>query len=137
MEMQISFPGGLAVDAHFHGFTIPTDQPTHVGGGGSAPTPFDLFLVSIGTCAGLFALRFCQQRGIDTAGLGVSLEEQRAEDHGLVSTLRLQLRLPDGFPDKYRDAIVRAVDQCTVKRHILKPPVFEVTVADALAPAPA
>ena len=133
MHMEMSFPGGLAVDAHYHGFTIPTDQPAHAGGGGSAPTPFDLFLVSIGTCAGLFALRFCQQRGIDTTGLGVSLDGEREEEHGLVSVLRLELRLPDEFPAKYRDAIVRAVEQCTVKRHILHPPVFEVTVAETPA----
>jgi len=136
MNMEISFPGGLAVDAHYHGFIIPTDQPAHAGGTGSAPAPFDLFLASIGTCAGLFALRFCQQRGIDTTGLGVSLAGEREEDHGLVSILRLEVRLPDAFPEKYRAAIVHAVEQCTVKRHILHPPVFEVTVADALALSP-
>jgi putative redox protein len=136
MNMEITFPGGLAVDAHYHGFTIPTDQPARAGGAGSAPAPFDLFLASIGTCAGLFALRFCQQRGIDTTGLGVSLAGEREEDHGLVSILRLELRLPEAFPAKYRDAIVHAVEQCTVKRHILHPPVFEVNVADVLALSP-
>jgi putative redox protein len=131
--MEMSFPGGLAVDAHYHDFTIPTDQPVHAGGGGSAPTPFDLFLASIGTCAGLFALRFCHQRGIDTTGLAVSLDGERGEEHGLVAVLRLELRLPDEFPAKYRDAIVRAAEQCTVKRHLLHPPVFEVTVAHTQA----
>ena len=137
MNIEMTFPGGLAVDAHVHGFTIPTDQPVRSGGAGSAPAPFDLFLASIGTCAGLFALRFCQQRGIDTTGLGVSLAGEREEEHGMVSTLRLELRLPDGFPEKYRDAIVRAVEQCTVKRHILHPPVFVVTAAPVgeLSPA--
>jgi putative redox protein len=133
MNMRISFPGGLAVDAHYRDFVIPTDQPAHVGGAGSAPTPFDLFLASIGTCAGLFALRFCQQRGIDTTGLAVALTGEREEEHGLVSILRVELQLPEAFPEKYREAIVRAVDQCTVKRHILHPPVFEVTLADAMA----
>jgi ribosomal protein S12 methylthiotransferase accessory factor len=137
MKMEIAFPGGLAVDAHYHGFTIPTDQPVKAGGAGTAPAPFDLFLASIGTCAGLYALRFCQQRGIDTAGLGVTLTGERDDDHGFVSALRLELRLPDEFPEKYRDAIVRAVDQCTVKRHILHPPVFTVTVATAAEAVPA
>jgi ribosomal protein S12 methylthiotransferase accessory factor len=133
MHMEMSFPGGLAVDAHYRGFTIPTDQPVGSGGRGVAPSPFDLFLASIGTCAGFFALRFCQQRGIDTTGLTVSMDGEREEEHGLVSVLRIELGLPDGFPDKYRAAIAHAVEQCSVKRHILHPPVFEVTVVDAPA----
>jgi ribosomal protein S12 methylthiotransferase accessory factor len=136
MKIEIGFPGGLAVDAHFRGFTIPTDQPVKSGGRDSAPSPFDLFLASIGTCAGLFALRFCQQRDIDTTGLAVTLTGERDEEHGLFSVLHVELRLPEAFPEKYRDAIVRAVDQCTVKRHILHPPVFVVTATEAVA-APA
>ena len=111
MLMEITFPGAMAVDAHYGGFTIRTDQPVKVGGSGSAPSPFDLFLASIGTCAGLFALRFCQQRGLDTTGLAVTLVGERGEEHGLMSLLRVEIRLPEAFPDKYRQAIVRAVEQ--------------------------
>lgn len=134
MNMEITFPGGLGVNAAFKGFTVPTDQPAEQGGGGSAPAPFDLFLASIGTCAGLYAVRFCQQRGIDTEGLGLTLATERDPEGKRIAAVRLELRLPDGFPEKYRDAVVRAVDQCAVKRHIVEPPRFEVTtVVPALA----
>lgn len=135
MKMEMSFPGGLKVDAQYRGFTLHTDQSIQSGGNGSAPSPFDLFLASIGTCAGLFALRFCQQRGIDSRDLAVTLTGEREEEHGPISRLIVDIRLPEQFPEKYREAIVRAVDQCTVKRHILNPPVFEVTVTDALVPS--
>ena len=62
MEMMIDFPGGSRVDAHFGGFTVATDQPPAA----SAPTPFATFLASIGTCAGIYVLGFCQQRGLPT-----------------------------------------------------------------------
>lgn len=126
--MEVTFPGGLAVEARVGGHTVRTDQPVKSGGEGSAPSPFDLFLASIATCAGFYALRFCQQRGIATAGLGVSLEPERDEERGRFATLRLRLRLPPGFPEKYHQAILRAVDQCTVKRHIVEPPEFDVRV---------
>lgn len=132
VRMEIRFPGGLAVDAAYDGFVIPTDQPVDAGGSGSAPAPFDLFLASIGTCAGLYALRFCEQRGIGIDGLAVTLTGE-SKEHDRVSLLRLEIRLPEGFPDKYRKAIVRAVDQCKVKRHILNPPLFEVSVTDSPA----
>ena len=56
MEMKVYFPGGKRVYADYGGFTIETDQPARGGGDDSAPAPFDLFLASIGTCAGIFAL---------------------------------------------------------------------------------
>jgi putative redox protein len=135
--MEIRFPGGLEVEAVHEGFSILTDQPVAQGGAGSAPTPFDLFLASVGTCAGLYALRFCQQRNLDAEGLSLSLKVERDPAGKNVERIRIEVRLPVAFPEKYREAIVRAVDQCKVKRHILEPPRFEVeTVRAAFAPPP-
>jgi ribosomal protein S12 methylthiotransferase accessory factor len=124
--MEMTFPGGAAVNAEFKGFTVRTDQPEKNGGGNTAPAPFDLFLASIGTCAGFFALRFCQERNIDTAGLRVTLDAERNPETHRVETLSLRIYLPQGFPEKYRAAILRTVDQCSVKKHILEPPKFDV-----------
>lgn len=126
MSMKITFPGGLAVDAEYKGFTVHTDQPTEHGGGGTGPAPFDLFLASLGTCAGLYVLRFCQQRGLSTAGLGLTLKTAKDPEGKRIDLVRLEIQLPDGFPDKYREAAIRAADQCAVKRHIAEPPRFEV-----------
>ena len=134
MSMTITFPGGAAVDAHFKEFTVHTDQSVQHGGRGAAPEPFDLFLASLGTCAGLFALRFCQQRGIDTTGLGVTLATEKNAERNRLSSVRIEIQLPPGFPEKYEDAIVRAADQCTVKRHILEPPAFAVVAVHAGRP---
>ncbi len=129
--MKITFPGGVAVNAEFDGFIVQTDQPERAGGQGAAPAPFDLFLASLGTCAGFFALRFCQQRELATAGLGLALEVERDPEKKLPAKVRIEIRLPDGFPEKYRSAIIRATDQCAVKRSIADPPEFEVTARPA------
>ncbi len=129
--MDIRFPGGLEVEAVHDGFTILTDQPLAQGGAGAAPTPFDLFLASIGTCAGLYALRFCQQRNLETEGLSLKITPGHADGGKRVSRIAIEITLPAAFPEKYRDAILRAVDQCKVKRHILEPPAFEVTAVPA------
>lgn len=124
--MSITFPGGVAVDAHFHGLRIHTDQRTDHGGAGTGPEPFELFLASLGTCAGFYALRFCQQRGIATDGLELALATEKDPSGTRVGTVRIDIHLPEGFPEKYRDAIVRAADQCAVKRHVVEAPVFKV-----------
>ena len=127
MDMEVYFPGGKRVYADYGGFTIETDQPARGGGDGSAPAPFDLFLASIGTCAGIFALGFMQQRGIDPAGAKLAMSMQRDHQAGLISGISLELTLPPGFPDKYRDAIVNAMNLCSVKKHLHQPPAFAIT----------
>jgi ribosomal protein S12 methylthiotransferase accessory factor len=131
MLMEITSPGGQVVEARYKGHTITTDQPVKAGGGDSAPAPFDLFLAAIGTCAGLYAFQFCRQREIATDGLAVTLEPVHDPERRRVATVRIRVALPAGFPEKYRPAILRAIDQCAVKRHILEPPAFEVAVDDA------
>jgi putative redox protein len=123
MHIDVSFPGGLAVDATFapSGHLVHTDQPASAGGTDTAPSPFDLFLASLATCAGLYALRFCQQREIATDGLGVRLEAHRDAVTRALS-LRMLVRLPEGFPAKYKEAILRACDQCAVKKALADPP---------------
>jgi ribosomal protein S12 methylthiotransferase accessory factor len=129
MPMEIRFPGGVAVEAIHAGMTIRTDQPVTAGGGGSAPSPFDLFLASIGTCAGFYALRFCQERSLATEGLGVTMEWERSPESKLISRIRIELKLPEGFPAKYRTAILRATDQCAVKKHLVQAPEILVEAA--------
>ncbi len=126
MRMEVVFPGGAAVEARFKGHTVLTDQPPKGGGEDRGPAPFDLFLASVATCAGYYALRFCQSRELPTEGLGLTLEPLRDDSPGRVATIRMELRLPPGFPEKYRAAVIRAMDQCAVKRHVLEPPKFEI-----------
>lgn len=127
--MKVTFPGGLAVDAHCKGHLIHTDQPEKNGGDDTGPAPFDLFLASIATCAGFYALRFCEKRGFPAEELAVTLEPVRDPENKRVATIRIEVHLPQGFPDKYHSAVLRAIDQCAVKRHIVSPPDFDVQIA--------
>lgn len=126
MEMKVTFPGNLRVEAGYKGFTIQTDQPVTAGGDGSAPAPFDLFLASLGTCAGIFMLAFLRQRGLSTEGAGITMTTETDPERGMIGVIGFDLHLPADFPEKYESAVVRAVEQCTVKRHLHEPPRFEV-----------
>lgn len=53
MEMQVNFPGRKHVSSSYKGFIVETDQPQSEDGDNSTPEPNDLFLASIGTCAGV------------------------------------------------------------------------------------
>lgn len=126
MKIDIRFPGGARVDASFDAHVIHTDLPRAQGGDGSAPTPFATFLASIGTCAGIYVLGFCRQRGLATDGLHLTQEMDVDPETGLVSSIRLDIHVPPDFPEKYRGALVRSAEQCAVKKHLEHPPRFEV-----------
>jgi putative redox protein len=123
MEMLIDFPGGSRVDAHFGAFTVATDQPPVA----SAPTPFALFLSSIGTCAGIYVLGFCQQRGLSTEGIRIVERVHSNPTSGMVDTIDLEIQVPAEFPEKYRDSLIRSAELCAVKKHLENPPKFDVS----------
>ena len=126
MEMEITFPGGARVDAAYRGFTIKTDQPPHGGGEGSAPTPFNLFLASIGTCAGIYILGFCRQRNIPTDNIRILQRMERDPETHMVSHVSLDILLPPDFPAKYAPALIKTAELCAVKKHLETPPAFTV-----------
>ena len=126
MELEIIFPGGKRVDAASNGFVIQTDQSPQGGGEGSAPTPFTLFLASLGTCAGIYVLGFCQQRGIPTDEIRIrqSLEVDPATH--MIERVNLDIDLPVDFPERYASALIRSAELCAVKKHLEKPPEFSI-----------
>lgn len=125
MEMLIDFPGGSRVDAHFGGFSVPTDQPP----ASSAPSPFEVFLASIGTCAGIYVLGFCRQRGLTATDIRIVERVNHSPVTGMVEKIDLEIQVPPTFPEKYRDSLIHAAELCAVKKHLESPPRFEISTA--------
>jgi ribosomal protein S12 methylthiotransferase accessory factor len=127
-ELKVVFGENYRIDVDYKGFTIKTDQPVHDGGDGTAPSPFDYFLVSLASCAGFYALAFCRERKIPVEGLGVAMTTERGEVSKMIDKITIAVTPPAGFPEKYRSALLKSVDHCTVKAHMMRPPQFEVVL---------
>ncbi len=128
MDMRVTFPGGKKVDAEYNGFTVNTDQSAKNGGDASAPSPFDLFLASIGTCAGIFVLSFLQERKIPFDGTNLELHFERDQSTHIVQNITIDINLPANFPHKYKDAVKSTVQLCSVKKHLAQAPSFDLNV---------
>ncbi len=124
--MEITFEGGKIVTAHTHGHSIKTDQPLDNGGNNSAPTPFDLFMASIGTCAGVYVKSFCDNRKIPTDGIRLVQTSEFNKETGLPVDIRIDIQVPKDFPEKYLNSLVSVAELCKVKKTIANPPVFEI-----------
>jgi putative redox protein len=130
MEMTVNFPGGARVDAHFGSFTVATDQPKAAGGEDSAPSPFEIFFASLATCAGFYVLGFCRSRGIPVEGIKLIQKMERNATTKMVDKILLDIQLPSGFPEQYQSAVIRAAESCLVKKHLEKPPLFEIRTSE-------
>lgn len=126
--MKIILGENQRVEAHYKGFVIQTDQPVKVGGDNSAPSPFDLFLVSIGTCVGYYVKAFCKQRKISPDG--IYLEQSLSVDEAtrMIGEIEIRIYLPPDFPDQYKAAVIKAAEACAVKKHIMNAPEFSVKI---------
>lgn len=125
-KFNITFDGNKKVSAHFREFTIHTDQPEKSGGENTAAAPFELFLASIGTCAGFYVASFCQSRSIPTGNISITQTNFRNDATHMVEKIILDIVLPPDFPEKYKAAVIKAADTCTVKKHLLEPPEIQV-----------
>ena len=127
--MEITFEGGKVVTAHTRGHRIRTDQPEDNGGQNVAPTPFDLYLASIGTCAGLYVKSFCDNRKISTDNIRIVQKTEFDKDTGLPVDITIDIKLPPDFPEKYKESVINVAELCKVKKSISKPPVFNVVTS--------
>lgn len=125
--VAVEFPGGKRLTAKIGGLTVRADQPVKDGGEGSAPSPFDLFLASIATCAGYYALAFCEKRGLATEGMRLAMRCPFDAATRRYARLEIELTLPAGFPEKYEAAVLKAMQACYVTKHITDPPEFVLT----------
>ena len=125
-NITVKFPGNKKVEAVFDGFSVITDQRLDHGGDQSAPSPFDLFFVSMATCAGISALDYCQKHHIPTEGLLISLRAHRHPVQPRYDRIVIELTPPAGLAARQLDAIISEIETCSLKRHILTPPSFEI-----------
>ena len=59
-------------------------------------------------------------------GLKVIQRSHRNRQTGMIENVDIEIQTPAGFPEKYLPSLIRTAELCAVKKHIEKPPVFNV-----------
>jgi putative redox protein len=128
MKIKVDFSGKKQVTAHFKNFDIITDQPIAAGGEDLAPTPFELFLSSLATCAGIFVREFCIGRSLPTENVYLEQEIDFNKEIKKISKIAIHIFIPKNFPEKYDQAIINSAALCLVKRHLTPDIHFEINI---------
>lgn len=128
MSIEVKFGGNKKVNAVIEGFTVKTDQPVQAGGENSAPTPFSLFLASLGTCAGIYVKGFCDQRGIDASAIHITMDYDYDPIQKMIVKFIIQIHVSADFPEHYEAAVIKTASLCAVKRHLNEKIENEITI---------
>jgi len=115
---KVTFPGNKKIDVAFNNFIIKTDQAKESGGDESAPEPFDVFITSIGACAGIYAKSFCDVRKLSTNGMYILIDVFFTEGQKLMDLVTITLHVNQGFPEKYIKPIIKSMNGCAVKNQL-------------------
>ena len=127
-EIKIEFGEGKKLSAVNDDFRIDADMPVNEGGEGSAPDPMQLFLASLGTCAAHYTRKFCETRSLSLEGLELKLRYQYNDEGTQISKFTYELTIPENFPEKYKAALLRALDLCPIKKLLLNPPSYQLEI---------
>ena len=119
-KMEIRLVEGRA-DAHIRDFVVPTS-------GDAAPSPFEFFIASLGTCAALTAAGYCKTRELPYEGMQIFVDVERNPDTRMAKKVKMEIVVPEGFPAEHHSRLIKAADACFVKKHLYEPPEFETTV---------
>jgi ribosomal protein S12 methylthiotransferase accessory factor len=112
--ITVRWDGGVRFTADIRGHAVSVDQPRKAGGEDSGPMPAELVPTALGTCVALYVQQFLVTRGLDAAGLTVAVTTTGAPNPNRLARFDVQVNIPGGVPDRYRDAVRRAAEGCTV-----------------------
>ena len=126
MELKVTLEGRKRVATQIGNHLIMTDQPTKQGGDDSAPAPYDLFLASIATCAGFYVQSYCENKGIDSSGISITLDTRRDPASKQITGFVTTIHVPPELPQKLHAVLKKVAAQCAVKKTIMNNPEFVV-----------
>ncbi|MFE2276371.1 OsmC family protein [Streptomyces sp. NPDC059454] len=131
---------GDSFEIRVRGHVLTVDQPLSDGGKDTAPTPVELFVAAVASCAAHYAGRFLDRHGVSRDGLSVRAEFRMADDRpARVAALSLTALAPT-LPPQRLSALRAVVSHCTVTNTLARAPEIELDVrgapADAVTPEP-
>jgi len=127
--LTVKHEGKCFLGINVHGHRVVADAPKAMGGEGSGPTPVDLLAASLGACVGMYIARWCQQARIPHEGFEIGVDYQHDREAHCVSGFTVEVRMPEGFPEERREALLKVARGCTVHNTLCGLPTIEVSLA--------
>ncbi len=125
-KMTVRYTGGRAFKAVARGHEVVTDLPSESGDPEAGMTPPELFMASLGTCIGVYAVSYCEKAGFDCTDLTVTLSWEKDDSGSRIGSVSARLALPRADPGNRREAILKAATSCYLHNTVSKWPGLEI-----------
>jgi uncharacterized OsmC-like protein len=130
MELTINYLGGHRFEAVAGHHRLTSDQPPENNGSDGGPTPPELFLFSLATCAGYYAAQYLNARALPSENLAVHISAHKGDRPARLTSISLNVSAP-GLNKHHRDGILRAVESCLISNTLIHPPTLDVKISSA------
>ncbi len=128
-SMSISWVNGVQLEVKVRDHCLLVDQPVQEGGNDEGSTPVEMFVASLGTCIGYFAVRFCQRHKLPMAGLKVFMEWGYAEQPHRIGSMTARVGLPTRLDTAMRERLQKVLEGCTVHNSITHAPEISIQLS--------
>jgi len=128
MEVTVEHLGAVQFEIKARQRTVVADQPQENGGFDEGMTPPELFLASLGSCAGYYAADYLRQKGLATEGTRVKVVAEKLMNPPRVDNIRIEVELPLACDERDRAGVDRAVHRCLIHNTLMNPPKVEIAI---------
>lgn len=137
MEVVINHLGDVQFEVTARGHKLYCDQPPEVGGYDEGMTPPELFLASLGTCAGYYAAEYARTRNLPSEGLRIRVTAEKSKAPTRLDDIRILVEYPGTLDPRHREGLMKAVHACLIHKTLLTPPKIttEIVVSEPAARA--
>ena len=131
MEVTVEHLGAVqfAIKAREH--SIVSDQPAENGGFDEGMTPPELFLSSLGSCAGFYAAQYLKKKGLATEGTVVRVFADKAKNPARLDNFKIEVDVPAAVDEEHRKGVEEAVRHCLIHNTLQHPPTITLEVRPA------
>ena len=127
MEVTIQHLGDVKFEAAARGHRVLCDQPADSGGSDSGMTPPEYLLVSLGTCAGFYAVQYLKARSIKYQGLEIKVSAEKGGQPARLAQFRIEV-IVSGLDPQHEAGVMRAVKACLIHHTLTGSPTIETVV---------
>ena len=132
MEVSVEHLGSVQFEIRARSHVIVSDQPTENFGHDEGMTPPELFLASLGACAGFYAAQYLRKHRLATEGTKVRVTADKVKDPARIGNFRIEVEVPGDLSDEQRAGVEEAVHHCLIHNTLLYPPKIQIEIKHQL-----
>jgi putative redox protein len=124
-RITVTHRHGQSFDVRVRGYALISDEPVTLGGEDEGPTPTELMVAGLATCAADEVVKSLSEHGEKLAATEVGADFEWDLKGGRVACIRLTLTLPDGLGAEAGERMLESVLACPARKMLVEPPTIE------------